>query len=258
MRVHLFGLPLSTHNRLKEESRNWQDAVPAPHNFRSTPIMSNELGKISQSEIEELAKGVGEGFNHLVLAGMRDWPKVRSSLRFDCRIHIARLREPIRDLTWPLLQEHLRSVVSMDQVWLSKLAPKDLRHPLLLPPPVFATNRDTAEYWQRCDVYSEERFTSAEMLLAVVEKHHRRRDRQERWYWLDDRNRRYQIDLARHGLSQADRAGVKSYRFCFEIPPGFHYDVTHDYDGEFTIEIDGRFQRVSHCNVTPWGNVRRG
>jgi hypothetical protein len=96
------------------------------------------------------------------------------------------------------------------------------------------------------------------MLLAVVEKHHRRRDRQDHWYWLDDRSRRYQIDLARHGLSQADRAGVKSYRFCFEVPPGFHYDVTHDYEREFTMDIDGRFQQVSHCNVTPWSHVRRG
>lgn len=256
MKVHLFGLPRSAHIRLRDESRGWSDAVPTPHEFRSTPILSNELGQVSKSEIDELAKAVGEGFNHIVLAGVREWKKVYSHLCFDCRIHIARLREPIRDLTWPLLQHHLQGVVSMDETWLRKLSPTDVRHALLLPPTVFVTNRNTAEYWQRCDVYSQERFASAEELLAEVEKHHRHPDGQGGRSWLDGRNRRYRIDMSRHGRSQADRTGMKSYRFCFEMPAGFHYDVSDDSGRTFTIEIDGRRQSVTHCNVTPWGNVR--
>lgn len=258
MKVHLFGLPKSAHNRLRDESYGWSEAVPAPHEFRSTPILSNDLGKVNLSEIRELAKAMGEGFNHIVLAGLRDWKKVYTHLHFDCRIHIARIREPVRDLTWPLLQHHLAEVVSMDEVWLHRLCPSDLRHPLLLPPKIFATNRQTADYWGRCDVYSEELFDGAEQLLAEVERHHRRPDREGIRSWLDSRNRRYRIAQARHALSEADRAGMKSYRFCFEMPPGFHYDMAEDSGRPFTIQINGRHETVTHCNVTPWGYVRRG
>jgi len=258
MKVHLFGLPKSAHIRLKDESCNWTDAVPSPHEFRSTPILSNRLGEVSNSEIDELAKSVGEGFNHLVLAGVRKWEKFYSRLHFDCRIHLARIGEPLRDLKWPSLQEHLHAVVAMDEVWLRKLSPTDLRHALLLPPIIFATNRDTANFWQQCDVYRQELFASGERLLAEVEKHHRRPDANGVRSWLDSRNRRYRFDHSKHRPSQADRAGEKSYRFCFEIPTGFHYDVTDDRGKTFTIAVEGRSQSVTHCNVTPWGRVQRG
>jgi hypothetical protein len=258
MKVHLFGLPKSAHIRLKDESCDWTDAVPPPHEFRSTPILSNELGKVTCSEINELARAVGKGFNHLVLVGVREWRKVYSCLHFDCRIHLAQIGEPLRDLRWSRLQQHLHAVVAMDEVWLRKLSPTDLKHALLLPPIVFATNHYTADFWRHCDVYRQELFASGEQLLAEVERHHRRPDAQGARSWLDSRNRRYRIDHSKHGQSQADRAGEKSYRFCFEIPPGFHYDVTDDSGGTFTIAIDGRSQRVTHCNVTPWGRVRRG
>jgi len=258
MKIHLFGLPKSAHIRLRDESRGWVGAVPTPHEFRSTPILSNELGLVSKSELEELAKALGEGFTHLVLAGVREWKKVYFHLQFDCRIHVARLPEPIRDLTWPLLQQYLHAVVSMDERWLLDISPTDLRHALLLPPTVFATNRDTAGYWRHCDVYAEALFARAEQLLAEVERHHRRPDAQGVRSWLDNRNKRYRIAQARHGRSLADRARMKSYRFCFEIPAGFHYDVCDDSGRSFAIDIDGRRQTVTHFNVTSWGNVRRG
>ena len=42
MKVLLFGLPLSAHRRLKEDSGDWQEAVPEPHTFSSTPTDTNE------------------------------------------------------------------------------------------------------------------------------------------------------------------------------------------------------------------------
>ncbi len=258
MKVHLFGLPKSAHIRLKEESDQWRNAVPVPHEFRSTPILSNELGRINNSEVEELARAIGEGFNHIVLAGVREWQKIYARLLYDGRIHIARLKEPIRDLPWPALQATLHAVVSLDEEWLRKLSPGDLKHPLILPPSVFATNRETEDYWRHCDVYSRDRFGSAEQVLEGVRRHHLRPDLQGNRSWLDSRNRRYRIDPSRHGRSDADRVGLKSYRFCSEIPPGFHYDVTDDAGRTFAIEIDGRIEKLTHCNVTPWGKIRRG
>ena len=183
---------------------------------------------------------------------------IRKRHQFDCRIHIARLRQPLRDLTWEILKDALHAVAAMDEAWLDKFCPRDLRHALLLPPPVFETNRDTDEYWRHCDTYSTDRFAAAEKLLANVEHHHRRPDGQGGRSWLDARNRRYRFDPARHGRSGADRQNRKSYRFCYKIPAGFHYDVTDDSGKSFKIEIDGRLYTLTHFNVTPWGVVRSG
>ena len=258
MKIHLFGLPISLHRRLKETSSDWAGAVPAGHEFRATPIFSNELGPFTQAELDELFKGVDDGFTHIVIPASRNWDTIRKRLQFDCRIHLARLRQPLRDLTWEILKDALHAIAAMDETWLDKFCPKDLRHALLLPPPVFATNRETDSYWRHCDTYSNDRFPAAEKLLGDVEQHHRRPDGQGSRSWLDARNRRYRFDPARHGRSEADRLKRKSYRFCYEIPAGFHYDVTDDSGKSFKIEIDGRSYTLTHCNVTPWGVVRRG
>lgn len=258
MNVHLFGLPISLHRRLKEESTDWEDAVPKGHRFRATPMESNEQGPFKQSELDELFKGVGEGFTHVVIPANRNWDAIRKRLQYDCRVHLARLRQPLRDLTWEILKDALHAIAAMDEEWLEKFCPKDLRDPLLLPPPVFATYQETAEYWRHCDTYATERFPAAERLLADVERHHRRPDGQGGRSWLDAQNRRYRYDPTRHGRSPADRENRKSYRFCCEVPAGFHYDLSHDNGRAFKIDIDGKSHTLTHCNITPWGTVRKG
>lgn len=151
MKVHLFGLPISLHRRLKAESGNWAGAVPEGHEFRSTPIDSNEKGPFTPAELDGLLKSVSEGFTHVVLPANRNWDLVRKRLQFDCRIHLARLRQPLRDLTCEILKEALHAIAAMDEEWLVKFCPKDLGDPLLLPTPVFATFRETAEIWRHCD-----------------------------------------------------------------------------------------------------------
>ena len=128
-----------------------------------------------------------------------------------------------------------------------KLSPKDVRHALLLPPTVFATTAETSEYWRQCDVYSHARFESAQELLSEVERQHRRPDGQGSRSWLDSRNRRFRIDPSKHGRSQSDRTQRKSFRFCWEVPPGFHYDVMDDSKKAFKIDIDGRCVTLLHC-----------
>lgn len=259
MNVHLFGLPISLHRRLKEESGGkWAGAVPNGHAFVATPLNSNEIRAFSTAELGELDKAVGNGLTHIVIPASRDWREIGRRFQYDCRIHIARLRQPLRDLTWAILRDTLHAIVIMDETWLDKLSPKDLRHALLLPPECFLTNARTVEYWRRCDVYSMDQFASAERLLNEVEREHRTPDRQGGHSWLDARNRRFRPDPSRHGRSSADRDNRKSYRFCYEIPAGFHYDVTEDSGRSFKINIGSKTETVTHCNITPWGFIRLG
>lgn len=258
MKVHLFGLPISTHRRLKEESGDWNDAVPAPHEFHSTPISTNEYMSFTEGELRDLAGWVSKGFTHIIIPANRDWKIIQAKFQFDCRVHVARLWEPLRDINWALLKERLHERTKLDEAWLHKISPTDLRHALLLPPSVFLTVRTTHQYWHKCDVYSEERIEGAQELLGIVEKEHRRPDGKGGRSWVDARKWRYKVDPSKHGLSTADRTKGKSYRFCYEVPHGFHYDVTEDAGQSFTLQIDGKSQKLKHCNVTPWGHVRRG
>ena len=61
MKVLLFGLPISTHRRLKEESGDWQDAVPEPHKFSSIPTDTNLNTPYSVGELRDLKAAVGKG-----------------------------------------------------------------------------------------------------------------------------------------------------------------------------------------------------
>jgi hypothetical protein len=247
---------VSLHRRLKDESSDWKGAVPEGHHFRATPLSSNSLGQFSKAEMEELLVAVSDGFTHIVIPANRDWAEITSAVRFDCRTHIARLREPIWDLTWEILKAALHEIAEMDEIWMDKISPKDLRHALLLPPPFFATTVRVSHYWQHCDVYSRDRLSSAERLLSQVEEDHRKPDGKGIRCWLDAKNRRFRSDHSQHGLSAADRARRKAFRFCYEVSPGFHYDVTEDSGKSFKVEMGGRSQMVQHINVTPWGRLR--
>jgi len=258
MKVLLFGLPISTHRRLKEESGDWQDAVPEPHKFSSIPTDTNENTPYSVGELRDLKAAVGKGSTHIILPAHRDWDEIQRRLQFDCRVHAARLWQPLRDVQWADLKEHLQKIVALDEIWLEKVRPADLRHALLLPPTVFRTNKKTDKYWHTCDAYSEDRIARATRLLNTVEIEHRKADAKGGRSWIDQNSRRYRVDPAKHGRTPEDRADEKSYRFCYEIPHGFHYDVADDADRSFSIEIDGRKQSVTHCNISPWGNIRRG
>ncbi len=232
--------------------------MPDGHAFRASPVYSNEFAPLSEAELREIQGGVDEGFTHIVIPANRSWAQVKNLFRFDCRIHIARLREPLKDLTWPILQENLHRIVRMDEAWLDNFSPKDLRHALLLPPSIFETEKTTAAYWNECDVYSADRFERAERLLAEVERLHRRPDGSGKRSWRDSRGRRFRFDPSMHGRSEANRGGLKSFRFCFEVPGWFHYDVQHEDGAFFQIEINGRLESVKHCNTNPWGRVWRG
>lgn len=258
MKIHLFGLPISAHRRLKRESNGWERAVPEPHMFRATPISTNETAAFSESDIQELLKSVGEGFVHVIISPSRHWKVLKARLEFDCRVHVARLWHPARDIPWEQLRSHLHEAVSLDEKWLGKCCPTDLRHPLLLPPALFSTTNGTDRYWQKCDVYAENQLPKAAALLKQVEKVHRQRESNGSRSWIDSRKRRYRVAPSMHGLSPANRMGASSYRFCYEVPPGFHYDVADDGGRAFTVDIGGKSQKVLHCNVTPWGHVRPG
>jgi len=258
VKIVLFGLPISTQARFKSESNNWGDAVPAAHSFRSVPLTTNSNVPFTRGELEDLRLAVEDGFTHIVIPGRSDWKVVQQLFRFDCRVHSVPVDVPLREMSWNFMRTRLHEIVALDEVWLAKISPTDLRHALLLPPSVFKPCRECVDYWNRCEVYAAHRIPDAEETLHHVEREHRKADSKGGRSWIDERNWRYRFDPSRHGISAQNRAGRKAFRFCYEVLSGFHYDLEEDSGGWFHIEIKGKRERLKHCNVNPWGMVWGG
>lgn len=258
MKIVVFGLPRSTHIRLAGESDDWTDAVPDRHEFQSVPLDTNSIVPFTKHEIADLRRVVDDGFTHIVIVGRSDWKTIQTEFRFDCRVHTISFPESPRNIPWDFLRARLHEIADLDAAWLGKISPTDLRHALLLPPTFFRTSKDTMDYWNKCDVYASHRIPDAERILQIVEREHRKADGQGGRSWIDGRKWRYRFDPSKHGISASNREGRKTFRFCYEVLPGFHYDVVDDAGAWFYVDINGKRERLKHCNVTPWGLVWKG
>jgi hypothetical protein len=66
--------------------------------FERLLISTNSHAPFTEGELRDLSDAVGEGFTHIVIPASRDWKIVQSRFQFDCRVHIARLWEPLKDI----------------------------------------------------------------------------------------------------------------------------------------------------------------
>ena len=94
MKLHLFGLPLNLHRRLKEESSNWREALPDGCHRLGRPqlIQTHEWDRFSEPELRELkVAAVGDGFTpycHPSESGL-DWKSKGLPPIPDCRTSIS-------------------------------------------------------------------------------------------------------------------------------------------------------------------------
>jgi hypothetical protein len=256
VKVQVVGLPLTTHRRLKNEAGDWATALGPDHVFRSSP--SSAWPSIGQAEIADIRANVREGFAHIIVMPMRAWEVVRNSFRFDCRVVMARFTQEVEDLDWAFLKGVVSSLIDFEERWASRIRPKDVHDPLLLPPPTFEPARNVSNFWSNCDVYGKlSLIDDAQKVLAKVSKIHRKGRGAEGHSWVDTRGRQFKCDPSRHGRSKDEREGYKQFRFCFEVPEGFHYDVNHVSANEFWVtDLDRKTYRVRRANIDPWGRIR--
>ena len=148
MKIVLFGLPISTQERFKAESNNWAGAIPGAHSFRSVPLTTNSNVPFTKGELEDLKLAVEDGFTHIVIPGRSDWKVVRQLFRFDCRVHSVPVDVPLREMSWKFMRTRLHEIAALDEVWVARISPTDLRHALLLPRSAPELRR-MASFWRR-------------------------------------------------------------------------------------------------------------
>lgn len=256
-RVQIMGLPLPTYRKLKPDFDAWRTNLEDGVEVRAVPSPSEESWnyRLGEAAVNNAVKNLDQGFTHiLVPLSYREVPHLRRRFRYELRV--IGLTLDMRNLTWPALKSELERAISFERKWCRIARPSDVRHPLLLPPPSFEVHRDVGDFWKECDCYGQSaELTKVHNLLDKVWRRHRKKVGRKQ-LWMDTAKRCFRWDQSRHALTPDERSGRSRFRFCFEVPAGFHYDVTHERGESFTVlGTSGSF--VSrHANVDPWGGIR--
>lgn len=150
------------------------------------------------------------------------------------------------------------AAVQFERRWCDVVKPRDMNHALLLPPPSFEPARTLHDFWRKCDCYGDaSQLTGANNILQSVRANHRRSLSGMGSYWVDEKHRKFTIDRAGHARTTEDRQQLRRFRFCYEVLPGFHYDVVHVRGERFSLNgLQRLHTNIMRGNVDPWGSVR--
>ncbi len=249
-------MPLHAHRRLRTEFDSWAKGI-SDVEFRHVPSTHEEISRIASGDLSQVRSNVQSGFVHIAALPSRDSRRLIDAFRFDCRVISLATTGDLERLSWNEFRAALEVALSFERRWLSVVQPRDLNHPLLLPPRSFIPARRLGDYWRRCDCYRDTaRLDEANTVLQGVHKEHQRSSHDGR-VWMDADSRMFRIDKSLHARTPEERRGERKYRFCYAVTAGFHYDVTHAHAREFYLTaFDGERYRVTRANVTPWDHVR--
>jgi hypothetical protein len=259
LRLQLAGLPLKTYRRLRPNLERWAADRQSEVQLRISPSNDEYQPRLQLADIE---KNIEDGFIHIAVVLTRETRELLRQQRYRCRTTLLEPQQRPLDVTWNEFQSLLTAAFRFERRWCKAVGPSDLSHPLLLPNVSFEPAVDLNGFWSHCDCYGMTTLlTTAHNFVGRFTSIHRRRS-DTGPYWLDRSGRAFRVDRSLHGRSARERSGRKLYRFCFELPPGFHYDVTGDHGGAFVIDgsdmSEGDVARhfdVARANVTPFGHL---
>jgi hypothetical protein len=145
--------------------------------------------------------------------------------------------------------------------WAVRVRPSDINSPLLLPECSFEAGRKHRDLWRHASAYGDiQNIMGAEKAIRGFRSaHHRKLSFQSfssTYKWVDERDRIYDQSGERHGMAPFPRG----WKYSYKIEPGFHFDVTHVDDRQFSLtDANGNFNHVKaggYLNVDPHGYVR--
>ena len=257
VRIQIVGLPSNVYRRLREWIQAWSRELTDAVTVRSVPLMSRSSYSLDANAFNNIDRNVQDGFTHLLIAPVRNFRDVTDRYALDLRLVRLHLPSDLHRLSWDELRPALVQASEYEARWCRVAKPDDTNHPLLLPPPSFETHKTLGDFWNTCDCYGDtERLDAANSALQKAVQIHRKRIEGVR-LWIDCRQRVFAVDRARHGRTLGERRGEHRYRFCYQIPPGFHYDVFHVRRDTFNLHgRGGTHNSIRGANVDSWGSVR--
>ncbi len=148
----------------------------------------------------------------------------------------------------------IQTLAKFEETWRDSIRPKDPRSPLLLPEPCFEPKPDLCGVWRQAHKLRRDRGRIAEV-VALIERF--REDHYSKGCWVDDGGRVFDPGATRHAIHVPPG---RRWKFAFEIPPGFHFDVRMRKGGDLSIcDSEGvRYRFTTYTNVDCHGHIRGG
>jgi hypothetical protein len=137
------------------------------------------------------------------------------------------------------------SLVQFEEQWRAHVRPRNTTSPVILPESSFEAAHQLCDVWRRAHRVR----LGHDRLMVVGDLMRRfRGEHYSKGCWVDTRARRFDPRGARHGLHcPAERR----WKFTFEVPLGFHFDVTTGGGGAFSL----RDAEGTVCTYTAYANV---
>lgn len=150
----------------------------------------------------------------------------------------------------------ITDVLKEELEWSAAVKPQDESCCLLLPECAFAANYAVKHLWEIAGQQGIERIRGAALASERFKSAHWLRRDDVRRAWIDEEGRAFDHHGPRHGVAPFPR----SWKFSYQLPGGFHFDVTAMDSRAFrVIDWDKRRHAVSglkHVNIDPHGYVR--
>lgn len=151
-----------------------------------------------------------------------------------------------------VFEDRLRPVVDFEDEWRGKIRPAGVASPLFLPETCFEPKSQVSSHiWERS--YKVRRnVDDINAVKALVPRF--RREHYQDGYWEDNRKLQFRRDPSDHVTTLPDH----QWKFTFQLPRGFHFDVMHPRGQGFHLR-DPAGQNWffdTHANVDCHGYIR--
>lgn len=243
------GIPLEVHRRARNHPKRARWTI---RKIPSQEAKRADLRSIWRRVMDEVDRAPDSGV-HLLLAHDRESERPGFD-ELTCRCYRATWlsRELSRKYGQTEFLEAFDDFIDFEEAWRNRIRP-DTASPLLLPEQAFMAEKSVKDAWSRARNVNRERddLNAVEKAIKRFSDLHRRHGC---WHDRQDLVFSNGAPHGQHGLEPWRRC---KFTYCF--PEGFHFDVKHSRDRNFSIRSRSGVRDFSvYTNIDPHGFLRGG
>ena len=205
------------------------------------------------TEVLEKASGEHQGTHIFAYHHREDeYPTFNSEMRDRHRL-VWMTRDTLNDYGSDAYTQMIENHLDFERKWRNELRPQGVDAAGILPEKSFSPKK-YKDMWSRMRSVrlNKDDVERVSTLVRGFRETHYFKGR-----WEDSRGLRFKVATDRHGLNPP----CGSFKFTFQLPDGFHYDVSGESARRgFTIEdSEGQLRQFRHyTNIDPHGSIRGG
>lgn len=259
----LAGLSRSHADRVKAALRKFQSTHPLPLDWNIKYVCVDEnrlsfsekvakLACITASESPEShivgITATGGNLNEPVRQHIKPFFRFRW---FEGKF-LSMIYKPDKELILKILE-----IIQEEEYWRHNIKPNNVHHPLLLPKDSFNSQCKCKLLWEICDAYGDiNNMRDAARKIKIFTNTYQHRMNDGGRGWKDTNN----LLFDPNGPQHANATDWHRWKYSFQLPDGFHYDVNHERKQAFQIRDAKGIMHPApaghHLNIDPHGHIR--